>query len=228
MCRYSSSASSRHVAPPGRPLPQIVLFLSSLQTDRGGITGGVPDALPLSSDLIADLAEMVRRKPGVRWAWEMPLRGLAHHRFALEGVTLFCSRESLPQAHLFAALLRGRYKDAFPRLMPDKVRLLVGRNGRPELIACPDAPVAADANPTHAWDFEEYEELYRGLSGMLDRLGEERVTEKQVVVDVTGGQKPNSIVGALLTVNRGAIFQYVQTGGEHKVIAYDLVTDATD
>jgi len=46
-----------------------------------------------------------------------------------------------------------------------------------------------------------------------------------VILDVTGGQKPNSVVVALLTVNRRAKFQYVQTAGRHAVIADDLVTD---
>ncbi|OWK41132.1 hypothetical protein [Fimbriiglobus ruber] len=218
------------------PHPHVVLFLSNLNTAHGRFDAGVPDGLSLSGDLDADLRELVRRKnpkdlrhgeAAVRWPWEMSLRGLFQHRGALRSVTLVCSRESLVQAHWFARLLTDRYAAAFPHLLnPDHVRLLVRAGRSVALSACPTTGEGCAGDPAvMAWDFEDYDELYGGLVAMMDQFAREGTRDTDVMVDVTGGQKPNSVVGALLTVNRRAKFQYVQTNTPNEVIAYDLMTD---
>jgi len=197
------------------PHPHVVVFLSALDP-RGTFVEGVPDGLALTTDLSADLEEMVRRKPAIRWPREMPLRGLYHHREALTSVTLICSKESLPQAGWFVALL-GRYAAAFPRLTSDACRLLLHSGVRVPVSAAPPA----DAS----WDFEDYQQLFDGLNRMMGRFARAGVREPDVMLDVTGGQKTNTVVGAILTVNRRSKFQYVQTNPPHAVIAYDLVAD---
>jgi hypothetical protein len=214
------------------PHPHVVLFLSALPLKSGKFADGVPELLPLTGDLDRDFLQMTQlkdREPkdgGVRWLWEMPLRALHHHRNQLRSVTLVCSRESLPQAPWFAALLDVRYAAAFPHLGREAVRLLVHSGADVALEPCPpsttDAPPATDHR---GWDFEEYNELYDGLIGMMNVFQREGMREREVILDVTGGQKPNSVVGALLTVNRRAKFQYVQTGKANAIIAYDHVTD---
>lgn len=217
------------------PHPHLVLFLSNLHARAGTWNGGVPTGLELTGNLEHDLAEMVRRKskdrlnPGeseVRWLWEMPLRGLHQHAAVLRGVTLVCSKESLSQAHWFAQLLTGTYEAAFPKLRLAAVRLLVREGKTVRLDTCPADGKGCGDNPAErAWDFEEFDELFRALEKMAELFESEGVRERDIMIDVTGGQKPNSIVGAMLTVNRRIKFQYVQTNTPYEVIAYDLMTD---
>ena len=42
-------------------------------------------------------------------------------------------------------------------------------------------------------------------------------------VDITGGQKPASIAGAIATLDNRVTIQYVQTGGAKQAHTYDLV-----
>lgn len=75
------------------------------------------------------------------------------------------------------------------------------------------------------WDLEEFDTLYLGLEQKLDTFAKEGTKESEIVIDVTGGQKPNTVVAALVTVNRRAKFQYVRTSDTSKIIAYDLVSN---
>ena len=214
------------------PHPHVVLFLSDLSA-KVKFVEGIPETLSLTDSLKDDLEEMGRRKNEeslksgevvIRWSWEMPLRGLWQHRDVLRFVTLVCSKESLPQAQWFAQLIE-RYKKAFTELIPGGVRLLVRCGSSIELKPCTPAAARHGDPATQGWNFEEYDELFNGLVAMIDQLTREGQREADVIIDVTGGQKPNSIVGALLTVNRRAKFQYVQTNTPCEVISYDLMTD---
>lgn len=207
------------------PLPHLVLFLSNIRPDPKRFRDDMTPAwLDLPDTLAAAFDTLVQHKPNNTWAWEMPLRAAYHHRTALRSVTLVCSQESRPQAQLFAVLLTKKYQADFPHLKADAIRLLAREGTGVKLLPCAGGVATTS---TADWGFEEYDELYDGLTQMMDVLVKEGVREREVVVDVTGGQKPNSIVGALLTVNRRTQFQYVQTGNTNEVIAYDLVTDAT-
>jgi hypothetical protein len=65
--------------------------------------------------------------------------------------------------------------------------------------------------------------LSGGLADLLDYFRSERIRNKQVMVDLTGGQKVNSVVAAAITFNRHIKNQYVQTNEPWKVIGYDIV-----
>lgn len=54
------------------------------------------------------------------------------------------------------------------------------------------------------------------------------INDKDIVIDITGGQKPNSVVGAVVTFNRRIKAQYVQTEGDNAIIQYDVVHDTGD
>jgi hypothetical protein len=211
------------------PHSHLVLFLSNLPTQYANFIDGVPAGLGLSGRLDADMMEMERLKKldpksgQVRWLWEMPLRGLKQHREKLTTVTLICSMESLKQVHWFAKILTTTYAVDFPLLSPDKVRVLARSGPNVHFHANPSREACDPANM--AWDFEDYEELYDALLKMMTIFNNSGVRESEVMIDVTGGQKPNSVVGALLTVNRRAKFQYVQTNDPYDVIAYDLMTE---
>lgn len=65
------------------------------------------------------------------------------------------------------------------------------------------------------------------LSGLGLKLREyeveEKISEEDIIIDVTGGQKTTSIAGALVTLNSQVTFQYVQTNEPYNVVAYDVV-----
>jgi hypothetical protein len=50
----------------------------------------------------------------------------------------------------------------------------------------------------------------------------------RIAIDVTGGQKTASIAGAVLTLNRSTVVQYVQTEAREEIEAYiyDLRLDS--
>ena len=52
--------------------------------------------------------------------------------------------------------------------------------------------------------------------------GKEKFTDKDIVIDVTGGNITASIAGASSTLSTGITFQYVQTNSPHEVYAYDV------
>lgn len=204
--------------PPKRCL---ILFLSSLPDgDRFDADTGVPRGVPLTGDLDRDLDEVLpEAKSDVRWSWEMPLRALRHHRPELREVVVIGSGASLPQAGRFARMLRHHY----PALLAGvRLRLAVRGGGKALLIDVPPADDALTAGS--GWDFEEFDQLRQPVTAALDELtGPGGHTEGDIVIDVTGGQKPTSVVGASATFNREVITQYVQTGGGHKIIYYDLI-----
>lgn len=211
--------------------PNVVLFLSNLVGPS--YKDGVPEGVELTGDLDADIRALEQKKdppPGVkpiRWVWEMPLRGLAHHREKLQRVVIVCSRESLGQVHWFGRLIRQTYSAAFKQLASVRVLLRKGDLGVELIDYPPDAlPEAGVADG--AWDFEAFDQLSWGMVRLLDTLKGEGVREQQIVVDFTSGQKVNSVVGASVTMNRDVTSQYVRTSPPHQVIHYDLVLTSMD
>ena len=52
--------------------------------------------------------------------------------------------------------------------------------------------------------------------------GKVKFTDKDIVIDVTGGTTMASIAGSSSTLNTRVTFQYVQTNPPHEVYAYDV------
>ena len=50
------------------------------------------------------------------------------------------------------------------------------------------------------------------------------MSERDIMIDVTGGIKTASIAGASITFNSQVMFQYVQTQPPYEVYAYDVLT----
>ena len=71
-------------------------------------------------------------------------------------------------------------------------------------------------------DFESFNDLTKELRNILRPL-REKLSPRQILVDVTGGQKVTSIAGAVLTLNNELRFQYVQTNEPFGTVPYDLV-----
>jgi hypothetical protein len=77
-------------------------------------------------------------------------------------------------------------------------------------------------------DFEgDFEGLVDCLNQCVQEIQREcRIREKDIVIDVTGGQKTASIAGAMVTLNTRVTFQYVSTTDPRKVRAYDVTVES--
>ena len=132
-------------------------------------------------------------------SWEMPLLAIGHHKTRLEEVVVICSQGADGSHEQFESF-RNVVASIFPQ----------SRFTARELTA-PDL------------DFEDI----LAVHDLLDRWYEERkekadLQPRDLVVDLTGGQKPASIAAALVTLSDGRRFQYISTNNK-KVKTYDLV-----
>jgi len=74
-----------------------------------------------------------------------------------------------------------------------------------------------------AADFEDVVSLDETLRDLLAREDSDGRGLHTLCVDITGGQKPASIAGAIATLDNRVTIQYVQTGGAKQAHTYDLV-----
>lgn len=217
----------------------LVIFLSKLDP-RGPFQHGVPEGIGFTGDLTKDLDALAAAKeigieiPGqserrrVTWPWEMPLRGIAHHVGRLSSVTIVCSEESIRQVGWFVEVLK-----AYPALREVDIWLAAKNGDRAELVNA-----SSDFSQCGGWDFEVFDDLSRAVVAVIRFLKEQRVApagrqrpldvEKEIMIDLTSGQKPTSVVAATVTFNRPIKTQYVQTNSPYAVVSYDLVFRSND
>ncbi len=191
----------------------LIMFLSQLDTRRSTFHEGILEELTLTTDLQADLKMLCdwKQKHTSRWAWEMPLRGIAYHLGHVKTVTFLCSPESIQQVHWFGAIL-ARY----PALQGLDIRVFVGHEDRHTWAVCPTTPLTQGG-----WNFEQFDDLSRAVTDLLQVLHRRRIRDYEIMIDFTGGQKVTSVVAASLTFNRAIKAQYVQTNEPYNVISYD-------
>ncbi len=194
----------------------LVLFLSSLPLNLEK-SNGMPKGLNLRfCDLEKDLDAMAEGKTKeIRWPWEMPLRAIRHHLGILETVTLICSEESLPHAHLFIEICE-RYDS-----LKNITFYLLARKDKQTCLINELSPSAIGSYK--GWDFESVDELSSALWVLIKEFKNRNYFEHETVVDFTGGQKPTSVVAATMTFNRQIKAQYVQTNAPWNVLSYDVV-----
>lgn len=76
-------------------------------------------------------------------------------------------------------------------------------------------------------DFGNFNAMVRHIQKIIDEQkkggkGKKKFTDKDIVIDVTGGTTTASIAGASTTLNTKVTFQYVQTNPPYEVFAYDV------
>jgi len=126
-------------------------------------------------------------------SWRMPLEAVSYHLPVLERVVVITSKESSPQFSLFLELLKAVIPEA-RRIKVDEIKVK---------------------------DFENFEEIQKAIERAYEKLLKEGYKKKEIILDVTGGKKIVSIVGAILSLNPGREFQYVSTT-DYKVKSYDV------
>jgi len=155
---------------------------------------------PLRRDSLKKVEEMLEnlRKEedlpedlNVLSSWRMPYEAVKYHLPKLKKIVVITSEKSSAQFPLFKKLFKRLFRKD---LEVEEVKL---------------------------GSFEDVGKVFRELDSIYRRLGEQGIKEKDVIVDVTGGQKPNSIAGALMTLYYDRDFQYVSTN-DYKVKSYDV------
>ena len=170
----------------------LVLFLSSLRGKE--------------EDFQKDLTSLISRELSFKDVnatslrnWEMPLRAIAYHGEKLEKLIVLTSPQSSKQFALFKELAFSFFKK------------------NPKLLS-----VLENVQEVKINDFEDIEEVFGALNTLYQRLNKEGYKDKDVIVDVTGGQKTVSIAGAFMTLYRGREFQYISTNDKENIKSYDI------
>lgn len=195
----------------------LVLFLSNLPAGLEA-SKGIPKWLSLSQDINKDLTsikDLKQDNESLRWTWEMPLRAIHHHVNTLRTLTLICSKESISQVNFFVEICtQYRIKTL------EKIFLLAQKDGRPVLV---DSFSINNLSALHGFDFQSFDELSQAIWYFIRVFKKKGYPEHQIMIDITGGQKPTSIVGASMTFNRAIKAQYVSTNEPWNVLSYDIM-----
>jgi hypothetical protein len=70
-------------------------------------------------------------------------------------------------------------------------------------------------------EFEDIKEVFSSIEELYKKAKLNGFKEDDIIVDITGGQKTNSIAAAIATLSIGRKFQYVSTR-DKKVLSYDI------
>lgn len=80
-----------------------------------------------------------------------------------------------------------------------------------------------------AVDFEKFEDVYEIFNKIINKIQEigkqdgKEIKEHEIAIDITGGQKPISIAGALATLNRKTRIIYVNTNNKPEIKEIDAI-----
>jgi hypothetical protein len=109
----------------------------------------------------------------------------------------------------------GTYSDF--GLFATMVSTMIGDGPRVEIVSLADFA-------KHRWmngvDFETAQEMVEALDSIYASLNEV-YKDNEIMVDVTGGQKPPAVVGAAVALEDYRRFQYVSTR-DYKIRSYDI------
>ncbi|MGH8578726.1 MAG: hypothetical protein ACREVK_00925 [Gammaproteobacteria bacterium] len=168
------------------------------------------------SKLADDLVKLAKNQ--YHWSWEQALWAIDHHTRGrtLERLYIVVSKESKTHVKFFCEIVRG-YDIRDKNEQPIKI-IVAGTAGIIEADGRDD--LSHRVKNLEAASFEDFDELYKATHGVLNHVG--GAEHDKLVIDVTGGQKPTSIVAALCTINLPTRVQYVQTGQSKQVQGYGL------
>lgn len=127
--------------------------------------------------------------------WEMPMVAIRHHLPRLKFLYVFTS-----PGESGTSMLMPLFKKTIERLFPslEVIELKMG-----------------------GIDFEDVKEVFNAIKEFYKNVKQKGFTEEHTIVDITGGQKTNSIAGAIATLAKDRKFQYVSTK-DKRVLSYDV------
>lgn len=142
---------------------------------------------------------------GKRDSWEMPYRAIKQHwnRATLEAVVVIPSADS------------GGKEDGTWRLLDLFRRFIADATGMPEesIVNLPEH--------RHGVDFESARDLWQAVEDAMALLRARGIEDKDIVIDITGGQKLPAMMGGVASLGGGARIQYVSTR-DHRILEYDV------
>lgn len=136
-----------------------------------------------------------------RHSWQMPFEAIRYHLERLEYVVIIPSLET--------AEFVEKFKELACYLLPtDKPLKIVGYH-------------TLDMDFPKGVDFENIEDLVKATHTAYDYLRKQRVSNRDILIDITGGQKTTTVAGAAVALDAGRLFQYVSTR-DYKVRTFDV------
>ena len=204
-----------HVTSNPQPVRVLILFLSPPAV-------GSPDDRENQREIVDTLAgsvldKQIRNRLGAS-PWRMPVEAIAHHYMRLETVIVMPSTDGVA-LNTGAAIPNGTYRHmaAFKSLIR---RLTDGLDRRPEVLSL--AEYLEDDAFEQGLGFEDIKQCVAVLNRLYQSLRRREVRERDILIDITGGQKPNSVAGAAAAITvPGREFQYISTH-DKTVQAFDV------
>jgi hypothetical protein len=125
--------------------------------------------------------------------WEMPIKAIEFHS---PEVLYILTSKGANGTHNLVPL----FKDVIERLFPSLKAIELKHGGI---------------------EFEDIKEVFDSIEGLYEEVKKNGFREDDIIVDITGGQKTNSVAGAIATLALGRKFQYVSTR-DKRVLSYDV------
>lgn len=124
--------------------------------------------------------------------WEMPIIAIKHHMPEIKYLYVFTSSGDNPSSGLMPIFTKV-INTIFPGIKVEEFT----KGGI---------------------DFEDVKEVFEKVEEFYQKVKKDGLVDKEVIIDITGGQKTNTIAGAMATLSFGRRFQYVST--MHKTVRY--------
>lgn len=163
-------------------------------------------------------AETRRR---IRGSWRMPLEAIAYHGERLRTVVVIGSSDSRKPGASDPSD-NGTYRQIPP--FKALIRRLTDPMGQaPQILSLQE--FTGEARYAAGVDFEDITACQEAINSVHRQVRSDGLRESDVLVDITGGQKPNSIAGAaaaIMVANRR--FEYVSTR-DFKVRTFDVTME---
>lgn len=159
------------------------------------------------TDAITGIDDFRTRLGGT--AWRMPIEAIAHHLPRLQRVIIISSSGKHGSHCQYQ-----QFKQLCGRLFSDGPRI--------------DDLAELDSSWTAGIDFNDVERLTAATDDAHRLLEQSGLRQHDILIDVTGGQKTNSIAGAAVALAEGRAIQYVshqRDTDSYKVVVYDVTWD---
>jgi len=186
------SQSKIHVtADSPAPIKVLCVFLSPFKTRPNNPNGSYHEIIELQNALHTNDLDQLKL---TETTWKMPLKAIEHHGARLKQVRIFTScgeNGSSSQFEVFRSLVNYLY---------------------------PTVQVKEEFSG--GLDFLDIRAIFDAVDKLYVEAVEEGYRENDVLVDVTGGLKTNSIAASVATLAKGRQFQYIN---EDKIVkSYDV------
>jgi len=208
----------RHEAEPHKAMIILVSALNIMPEKKNNnfpwtISSKGAEATINGASLENDINLLEKEKPkGLRWNWQQLMRSLLPHQQTLQIIYLLGSPDIIGKIKT----IEGSHKHL--NLAEELIKQYL--KGDIKIKQYP------------AVSFEDFDNLIISINRCIEEIkSKDKIKEKDILIEITGGQKTASIAGAMATLNTRVTFQYVDTNpdpdtGEYKIWAYDVAIES--